>query len=46
MNKGSSGICDRSVKSYVMGFGRLLLLKSCGVDEVTQLSRLFLYARQ
>ena len=29
-----------SVKRYVMGFGRLLLLKSRGIDDVAQLSRL------
>jgi len=29
-----------SVKRYVMGFGRLLLLKNRGVDDVGQLSRL------
>jgi hypothetical protein len=29
-----------SVKRYVMGFGRLLLLKNRGIDDVAQLSRL------
>ena len=29
-----------SVKRYVLGFGRLLLLKSRGVDDVIQLSHL------
>ena len=35
-----------SVKRYVMGFGRLLLLKSRGVDDVTQLSHLLSQSRR
>jgi biotin operon repressor len=35
-----------SVKRYVLGFGRLLLLKSRGVDDVTQLSHLLSQSRK
>jgi biotin operon repressor len=35
-----------SVKRYVLGFGRLLLLKSRGVDDVTQLSHLLTQSRR
>jgi len=35
-----------SVKRYVLGFGRLLLLRSRGVDDVTQLSHLLSQSRR
>ena len=35
-----------SVKRYVMSFGRLLLLKNRGIDDVPQLSRLLNQSEQ
>jgi len=35
-----------SVKRYVLGFGRLLLLKSRGIDDVVHLSRLLTQSRR